>query len=188
MGGDPRGDVLTAGALTRTGAALFAYADRVGARLLVIDPTGIAVAVPEIDRAAVSMALAELRERAKAAACSVLLVRHPAKASEGEAADYSGSTAWRGSVRTLLTLRTPPPKGDGAVDHDCEQWRTMTGGGERVARLARLNNYGPSDGALTLATRGKAAGWCLVDPLPPPSGAAACSSTVQGADSCLSGG
>ena len=110
-----RGEALTTGALTPTGTALLEYAERAGARLLVIDPTGIAMALPEIDRAAVSLALGTLRRWAQATGVTVLLVGHPAKAVEGEAADYSGSTAWLGSVRTLLTLRTPPPKGEAAA-------------------------------------------------------------------------
>ena len=131
-----RGEVLTGGALTRTGAALFDYAEHVGARLLVIDPTGMALALPEIDRAAVSLALGELRGWAQSTGCTVLLVGHPAKANEGEGADYSGSTAWLGTVRTLLTLR-PPPAAD--ADRQCEQWRALTGGAwhERVALLTR---------------------------------------------------
>ncbi|MDE0229994.1 MAG: AAA family ATPase [Spirochaetaceae bacterium] len=168
------GDRLTAGGgLTRTGAALLGYAERAGARLLVIDPTGIALALPEIDRAAVSLALGDLRQWAQRTGIAVLLVGHPAKAAEGEAADYSGSTAWLGSVRTLLTLRTPGAK---VVDHECERWQTLKGRTrhERVALLARRkNNYGPTDDeprtdALTVATQGAAAGWYLTDVIPPP--------------------
>ena len=130
------------------------------------------MALPEIDRAAVSLALGTLRRWAQVTGVTVLLVGHPAKASEGEASDYSGSTAWLGSVRTLLTLRTPPPKGEAAADRNCEQWRTLAGpdGYERVALLARRkNNYGPSGDAITVATCGGGAGWYLTDPLPAPS-------------------
>ena len=164
-----RGEVLTDGALTPTGAALLEYSAQIGARLLVIDPVGMALALPEIDRAAVSLALGELRRWAQRTGTTVLLVGHPAKANEGEAADYSGSTAWLGTVRTLWTLRAPTDK---EADRQCEEWRMLTdgaGGFERVALLARRkNNYGPAGDALTVATRGEAAGWHLTDPVPPP--------------------
>ena len=166
------GEALTSGGMTPSGTALLEYAEHVGARLLVVDPTGIAMALPEIDRAAVSLALGTLRRWAQVTGVTVLLVGHPAKASEGEASDYSGSTAWLGSVRTLLTLRTPPTKGEAAADRNCEQWRTLAGpdGYERVALLARRkNNYGPSGDAITVATCGGGAGWYLTDPLPAPS-------------------
>ena len=179
-----RGEALTTGALTLTGTALLEYAERAGARLLVIDPTGIAMALPEIDRAAVSLALGTLRRWAQATGVTVLLVGHPAKAAEGEAADYSGSTAWLGSVRTLLTLRTPPTKGEAAVDRNCEQWGTLAGpdGYERIAMLARRkNNYGPAGDALTVATRGGGAGWYLTDPLPPPPPKNGARATANGA-------
>ena len=162
-----RGEVLTDGALTPTGAALLEYSAQIGARLLVIDPTGMALALPEIDRAAVSLALGELRRWAQRTGTTVLLVGHPAKATAGEGADYSGSTAWLGTVRTLWTLRAPT---DNEADRQCEQWRRLTGGAggfERVALLARRkNNYGPSGDAVTVATRGGGAGWYLTDTLP----------------------
>ena len=124
-----RGEVLTDGALTPTGAALLEYSAQIGARLLVIDPTGMALALPEIDRAAVSLALGELRRWAQRTGTTVLLVGHPAKANEGEAADYSGSTAWLGTVRTLWTLRTPTDREAGPpvrrvapADRRCRWW------------------------------------------------------------------
>ena len=176
-----RGEVLTDGALTPTGAALLEYSAQIGARLLVIDPTGMALALPEIDRAAVSLALGELRRWAQRTGTTVLLVGHPAKANEGEAADYSGSTAWLGTVRTLWTLRAPT---DREADRQCEEWRMLTGGAggfERVALLARRkNNYGPAGDALTVATRGSAAGWCLTDPVPVPKGKATAAANGAG--------
>ena len=47
----------TVGALTPSGEAVLAYAEQHGARLLVVDPAGLAIATNENDRALVSMAL-----------------------------------------------------------------------------------------------------------------------------------
>jgi len=98
-----------------------------------------------------------------------LLSGHPAKASEGEASDYSGSTAWRGSVRTLLTLKTPAAA---AADRESEAWRALEGDPERPERIAILRtdkaNYAAGGAELTLATAGGFAGWRLADPVPAP--------------------
>ena len=162
------GEALTTGGLTPSGAELFAYAERIGAGLVVVDPIGLAMALPENDRPAVSLALGELRRWAQRTGTTVLLVGHPAKATDGPAADYSGSTAWLGSVRALMTLRSPDAK---AVDRECPAYKALTGpdGYERVALLRRQkSNYGPAGDAVTVATRGGGAGWYLTDPIPPP--------------------
>ena len=164
-------EALTTGGLTPSGSALLAYAESVEAALLVIDPIGLALSLPENDRPAVSQALGELRRWAQRTGTTVLLIGHPAKATEGPAADYSGSTAWSGSVRSLLTLRAPDAKGPDAVDRTGEEWRALTGpdGYERVALLRRQKaNYAPSGDAMTVSTRGGGAGWCLQDALPGP--------------------
>ena len=163
-------DRFAPGTLTDTGTYLLKYCEQADARLVVIDPVGLALALEENDRAAVSAALDELAGWAMRTGTSVLLVGHPAKATEGEAADYSGSTAWRGCARAMLTLRKPPDNGGkGAVDRESPEWRTLKGekGWELVAYLTRhKSNYGPSGDALTIATTGGAGGWYLTDPLP----------------------
>lgn len=160
----------TVGALTPSGEALLAYAEQHAARLLVLDPAGLAIATNENDRALVSMALDALAGWALRTGCAVLLTGHPAKATEGESADYSGSTAWRGSVRALWTLRAPD-KTD--ADRGSAEWSRLVGHdparAERVALLTRnKNNYGWDGDALTLATVGARAGWYLTDPVPAP--------------------
>lgn len=162
-------DRFAPGTLTDAGTYLLKYCEQVAARLVVIDPVGLALALEENDRAAVSAALDELAGWAMRTGTTVLLVGHPAKATEGQAADYSGSTAWRGCVRAMLTLRKPPNKGKGAVNRESPEWRTLKGekGWELVAYLTRhKSNYGPSGDALTIATMGGAGGWYLTDPLP----------------------
>ncbi len=163
--------VATVGVLTETGAALLSYAEGVGAQLLVVDPAGMAILVNENDRALVSVALDALAGWAMRTGCAVLVVAHPAKAKDGEAADYAGSTAWRGSVRALWTLRMPDKR---EVDRDSGDWQWAVGDDpkrpERIAHLSRnKNNYDWDGDFLTIKTRGGRAGWELIDPLPRPS-------------------
>lgn len=164
--------VSTVGAFTDSGKALLAYAEAQHARLLVIDPAGLSICTNENDRALVSLALDALAGWAMNAGCTVLLTGHPAKAAEGEAADYSGSTAWRGSVRALWTLKQPRKQ---EADRGSAEWAALVGRhpsrAERVARLSRnKNNYGWDGDGLTVATTGGRAGWYLTDPPPPPKG------------------
>lgn len=162
--------VSTVGGMTPAGDHLLRYAEEVNARLLVVDPAGLAICTNENDRALVSLALDAFAGWATRTGCAVLLVGHPAKASEGEAASYSGSTAWRGCVRALWTLRQP---GDRQVDRGSAEWRGIVGRDpdrqERVALLSRnKNNYGWDGDHLTVTTRGGRAGWYLTDSLPAP--------------------
>ena len=165
----------TVGALTPSGKAVLAYAEQHGARLL-------AIATNENDRALVSMALDALAGWALRTGCAVLVTGHPAKATEGESAEYSGSTAWRGSVRALWTLRAPTDK---QADRNSAEWLRLVGHdparAERVALLARnKNNYGWDGDALTLATAGARAGWYLTDPVPVPPPKTRAGSTAPG--------
>lgn len=158
--------IATVGALTPGGSELLGYAEAQRARLLVIDPAGLAICTNENDRALVSMALDALAGWALRSGCTLMITGHPAKATEGEAADYSGSTAWRGSVRSMWTLKQPQH-----ADRDSAEWRSLTGRdpnrAERVANLTRnKNNYGWDGDALTVATTGGRAGWYLTNPVP----------------------
>lgn len=169
-GADSGRHMATVGQVTEGGHALFRYCEDVGARLLVIDPAGMAILTNENDRALVSVALDALAGWAAGAGCAVLVVAHPAKAVVGAASQYSGSTAWHASVRGLWTLRTPEKT---EVDRSSAEWSYLVGldshRQERVALLTRYkNNYGWDGDYLTLASRGGRAGWHLVDPLPRP--------------------
>lgn len=157
----------TVGAMTETGQYLLHYCRANKAKLLVIDPAGLAICTNENDRALVSMALDALAGWAMRTGCTVLIIGHPAKATEGEAADYSGSTAWRGSVRALWTLRAPDAKnGKNAkpVRVPPTEYRTGRKYPERLALWSRnKNNYGFDGDALTVTTCGGRAGWALID-------------------------
>ena len=77
-------------------------------RLLVIDSAAAAFGGNENSRSEVRAFVSALDAWACSARCAVLLISHPSKATEGEAAIYSGSTDWRNSVRALWELRAVP--------------------------------------------------------------------------------
>lgn len=92
----------TVATLTEAGAAVEALIRELRPRLAVIDPTAGAFAASENDRAAVRGWLSPLGALAADTGAAVLLVAHPPK-DAGHA--FSGSTDWRGGVRSLWTLR-----------------------------------------------------------------------------------
>ncbi len=133
-----------------------------------LDPSSLALALEENNRALVSLALEDWAGWASESGCAVVLTAHPAKAREGEGADYSGSTAWRGLVRALWTLRQPERDKDVNSDALSER-QGNPNRPERVARLAlNKSNYSWDGIGLTLRTVGGRAGWQLIDDLPPP--------------------
>ena len=91
------------GALLPAGDSLRRYCERVGARLLVIDPLAGAFGASENARAAVREFLADLDAWTRAADCTVLTVAHPSRSSDS---DYpaSGSTDWLNGVRAVWEL------------------------------------------------------------------------------------
>ena len=91
--------------LTPMGEQLRHFCEGKQAELLVIDPINLSFAVDEINRPEVSKALESWAGWAMDTGCTVLLVGHPAKATEGDAAIYSGSTAWESTVRCMWVMR-----------------------------------------------------------------------------------
>ncbi len=156
------GHVATVGDLTDTGRALRTYCEQHSIQLVVVDTVAHALTVDENSRALVMAALESWAGWASSSGCTILLTGHPAKATEGEGADYSGSTAWRGSVRAMWTLRKPS-------DVDADELRTLEGDPAQPERVARLSlnksNYGFDGVHLDLVTVGRRAGWRLVEPL-----------------------
>ena len=149
--------IATLSELTRTGAALRAYCEAHDARLLIMDTLAHALTTDENNRSLVVRALDAWAGWAAESGCAVLLTGHPSKSGDGESKDYSGSTAWRGSVRTMWTLRKP----DDAAADESQDYREMGDAiPERTARLT-LNkaNYGPDNIFLDLKTAHKRAGW-----------------------------
>ena len=95
-------------AWTDSGKWVMNYTGGRDARLLVIDSAAAAFGGNENSRSEVRAFVSALDAWACSARCAVLLISHPSKASEGEAAIYSGSTDWRNSVRALWELRAVP--------------------------------------------------------------------------------
>ena len=101
-----------AGEWTDSGKWVKNYTGGKDARLLVIDSAAAAFGGNENSRSEVRAFVSALDAWACSARCAVLLISHPSKASEGEAAIYSGSTDWRNSVRALWELRAVPISGN----------------------------------------------------------------------------
>ena len=125
----------TLGETTAAGHELRRLCEEVGARLLIVDPSAAAYGSNENNRTLVRAFVSDLDAWARDNNCAVLILSHPPK----WAADYSGSTDWEASVRSMWTLRKegvgPAPKGKGksVPDSQPEGWQ-----------LARPKaNYGP---------------------------------------------
>ena len=133
---DRSGHTDTVGETTADGHELRRHCERVGARLLIVDPSAAAYGSNENNRALVRAFVSDFDFWARVNDCAVLILSHPPKWG----ADYSGSTDWEASVRSLWILRKerigPAPKGKGnsQPDQRSEGWQ-----------LARPKaNYGPA--------------------------------------------
>lgn len=92
----------TRAALTDAGAAVEDLVRGLRPRFAVIDPTAGAFAANENDRAAVRGWLSHLGALAAETGAALALIGHPPKDAQHA---FSGSTDWRGGVRSLWTLR-----------------------------------------------------------------------------------
>ena len=102
--------VSTTSGLTQAGRLLRAYAARVGARLLVIDPLAAAYASDENVRGLVRAYVGSWDAWARSTGCTVLTVAHPPKGG----ATFSGSTDWQAAHRAVWTLAHETPNGKAA--------------------------------------------------------------------------
>lgn len=100
----------TAGGWLPGGYALRAYAERAGARLLIIDPLAAAFVANENDRALVRAFLSGLDQWAEDSGCAVLIISHPPKSGDPQ----SGSTDWRNGVQAVWEL-APADKDTGGA-------------------------------------------------------------------------
>lgn len=99
-GAAPGRHTSTTGDWLRAGVALRAYAERAGARLLIIDPLAAAFVANENDRALVRAFLSALDQWADETGCAVLIISHPPKNDSAQ----SGSTDWRNGVQAVWEL------------------------------------------------------------------------------------
>ena len=88
------------GALTDIGVQLRAIAERIKARLLIIDPRAAAYAGDENSRAHVRAFISNWDRWSRERRCAVLLVDHLPKTA---GATYAGSTDWRNAARSVWT-------------------------------------------------------------------------------------
>ena len=102
--------------LTKAGVELRAEAERLNAKILVVDTLGVANRASEIDRAEVGAFFADFSYWADTAGCAVLLVAHPPKTDS----IYSGSTGMLGGVRALLNLERVEDKCSHSAHSDGE--------------------------------------------------------------------
>ena len=142
---DRTGNAAALARLQAPGERLFEFAERQGARLVVIDPVAAAFGASEIDRAQVRAFCGWLDAWAQRAECAVVLLQHPPKA-ERASAGGSGSTDWRNAPRAVLLLRRERP--DGSTE------APKTGDDDRspVLRLEK-SNYGKRPGPVHLSRK-----------------------------------
>ena len=105
----------TFGELTPLGGALREVCEANDARLLVVDALASAYGCSENERPSVRAFLSSWDRWARDANCTVLIVAHPPKNTEGADAVYSGSTDWRNGCRAMITLDRPKGVSDRAV-------------------------------------------------------------------------
>ena len=134
---DPRGSRTGdgAGVLSPAGAALRAYCEDKGARLLVLDPLAACFALNENNRGAARGFLSNFDRWGRDADCTILIVAHPPK-PKGDGADdrYSGSTDWRNAPRAVLYMRHDKATGLTELIADKVSYA-------KAPELLRLNNW-----------------------------------------------
>ena len=134
------GDYGSGGAPSKVGESVEALIRELEPRLAVIDPTAGAYAANENDRAAVRGWLSHLGALAADTGAAILLIAHPPKDVQHA---FSGSTDWRGGVRSLWTLRPETVPGlTGAADaksnpKDPAQGRALTLDKANYAKVGR---------------------------------------------------
>ncbi len=83
------------------GEYLLSECQRIGAKLLVLDPSAAVYGGSEIARESVREFTSALNAWCREAGCATLLIAHPPKSGD----DYAGSTDWLGSCRAMWTMR-----------------------------------------------------------------------------------
>jgi hypothetical protein len=99
--------VQTVAELTAAGRRLRRLCERVGARLLVVDPLAAAYGSDENVRGLVRQYMASWDAWGRAQRCAVLMIAHPPKATAGNGAGdgwWSGSTDWPAAARSAWAL------------------------------------------------------------------------------------
>lgn len=123
--------VQTVAELTAGGRRLRRLCERVGARLLVVDPLAAAYGSDENVRGLVRQYMASWDAWGRAHGCAVLMIAHPPKQSGSGARDdwWSGSTDWPAAARSAWALEHKPAADDKP---------------ERTALRCHKASYGPA--------------------------------------------
>ena len=127
-GGGGSGHISTLATLTPAGAQIRALAERVHAKILILDPLAAVYAGDENARGLVRAFISDWDAWGRANDCAVFLIAHPPKyAQDNDDEDfYSGNTDWHSAVRCLWTLRKQKvgekPKGQ-QKDNRREAWK-----------------------------------------------------------------
>ena len=109
--------ILTGADFTAAGTTFLDECAARQARLLILDPSAAAFAADENSRAHVRAFVSAMDDWGKSRDCAVLIVAHPAKTGSEK---FSGSTDWRGAVRTMIVLEWHEPKtGEEWLGHWC---------------------------------------------------------------------
>ncbi|AXS39238.1 AAA family ATPase [Breoghania sp. L-A4] len=125
------------GVVTGFGREVEVMAEAVGAQLIIIDTLADVFGGNEIDRSHVRQFIGFLRRLARKIDGAVVFLAHPSAAGMKDRG-YSGSTAWRGSVRSMLTFEFPEADTDEPSNPDL---RVLT---------RRKSNYAASGTVLEL--------------------------------------
>ena len=132
--------ISTVTALNEDGERLRRHAERIGAKLLVLDPVAAAYGADENSRALVRQFLASWNGWGQRTGCATMLVHHPPK---GEEEPYAGSSDWHNGVRALWSMakkkQGPPPAKNQPSERE-EAW---------MLELHK-SNYGPPQPPLRL--------------------------------------
>jgi RecA-family ATPase len=128
---------------TQTFAQLRDRVREISAKLVVIESLADVFAVNEIDRQQARGAIAIARKLALTCDCAVVLLAHASRAGIKDASATSGSTQWRNTVRSFLTLGPATDAEDDASHqvtvHKANYGRT----GETVRLVWRDGIYAP---------------------------------------------
>ena len=135
--------VQTVAELTAAGRRLRRLCERVGARLLVVDPLAAAYGSDENVRGLVRQYMASWDAWGRAHSCAVLMIAHPPKQSGTGARDdwWSGSTDWPAAARSAWALESVTTKGE----PDAPQ---------RAVLRCHKASYGPAPDPVYLAADG----------------------------------
>lgn len=121
-GVDQGAHLATRAKLLELGKWLFDQCESSGASLLMLDPSAAAFGASEIARESVREFCSYLNGWGQQVNCATLLIAHPPKSGD----DYSGSTDWQGSCRSLWTLRVESETNSTGKPKETSQWYQLT--------------------------------------------------------------